>query len=169
VDQVILASGIELKEVVTKDDATDDAIKNRSIEKEEIIAKNVENGILDVKESINVDNNLVALSEAEKLQLERNRLLKLYGTKFTNTTFLVQVSSLNEDISEREVANNLGIKERLIKYMINGSIKYFLGGFKTYEKAKEKVIILKNQEVNSFIIVKRENDFILPSLFFQDK
>ncbi len=169
VDQVILSSGIESKEVVTKDDATDDATKIRLIEKEEFIAKKVENSILEVEDDFKVNNNLVALSEVERLQLERSRLLKLYGTKFTKTTFLVQVSSLNEDIPEREVANNLGIKERLIKYTINGSTKYFLGGFKTYEKAKEKVITLKNQEVNSFILVKRESDFILPSLFFQDK
>lgn len=168
-DQVILAAEIEPKEVVKKDNATDDAIKNGTIKKEEIITKNEENRMLETKEVLKVDNNLVTLSEAEKLELERSRLLKLYRTKFNKITFLVQVSSLNEDIPEWEVANNLGIKERLIKYSINGSIKYFLGGFKTYEKAREKVITLKNEEINSFILVKQENDFILPSLFFQDK
>lgn len=165
----ILAAGIESKEVVTKDEATNDAIKNRPIEKEEIITKKEENLMFETKEVFTVDNNLVTLSDAEKLELERSRLLKLYSTKFTKTTFLVQVSSLNENIPEWEVANNLGIKERLIKYSINGSIKYFLGGFKTYEKAREKVITLKNEEINSFILVKQENDFMLPSLFFQDK
>lgn len=168
-DQVILAAEIEPKEVVKKDNATDDAIKNGTIKKEEIITKKEENRMLETKEVLKVDNNLVTLSEAEKLELERSRLLKLYRTKFNKITFLVQVSSLNEDIPEWEVANNLGIKERLIKYSINGSIKYFLGGFKTYEKAREKVITLKNEEINSFILVKQENDFILPSLFFQDK
>lgn len=165
----ILAVVIEPKKVIKKEESTKEVIQNNTVEEKLITPKEEDPLPIETKEVAKENKKAITLSEADKLEIERNRLLKLYRTKFDKTTFLVQVISLKEDIPERQVANNLGIKERLVKYTVNGSIKYFISGFNTYDKAREKVNTLKMDEIDSFILVKQANEFILPSLFFKLK
>jgi succinate dehydrogenase flavin-adding protein (antitoxin of CptAB toxin-antitoxin module) len=102
------------------------------------------------------------------LDVDRERLLELYSTSFNGTDFLVQVASLSNEISCYEMSKQLTLKDKLASFKVGNFYKYFIVGFPTYLAAKEKVSELKDYQINAFVVVKKGDKFISPSLFFKN-
>ena len=109
------------------------------------------------------------LAASKLFEDKRSKLLKLYDTKFKETTFLVQIASLGRNASVMSVAQDFGIKESLVMIRIDGLYKYFIEPFESYSTAKEKVKQLSEGGINSFVVVQNGKDFVLPNLFFESK
>jgi len=109
------------------------------------------------------------LAASKLFEDKRSELLKLYDTKFKETTFLVQIASLGRNASVMSVAHDFGINESLVMIRIDGLYKYFIEPFESYSTAKEKVKQLSEGGINSFVVVKNGKDFVLPNLFFKSK
>ena len=88
----ILAAVIEPKKIIKKEESTKEAIQNNTVEEKLITPKEEDPLPIETKEVAKENKKAITLSEADKLEIERNRLLKLYRTKFDKTTFLVQVT-----------------------------------------------------------------------------